>query len=108
MSATPGWLDWQDDALILALKIQPKASQDQIAQPFNDALKIRISAAPVDGKANQHLRRFLAKQFGVSQSRVTLLSGQSARIKRVRIERPEKWPASLAEFKPDSQRIPEK
>jgi len=99
MSSTQNWLEWRGDVLILALKIQPKACHDQIGQPYNDALKIRITAPPVDGKANQHLRRFLAKQFGVSQSRVTLLSGQSARIKRVSIERPEKWPASLAEFK---------
>lgn len=50
------WFECRDDEVILALRIQPKASRDQIAGVEGDRLKIRITAPPVDGKANEHLR----------------------------------------------------
>lgn len=91
------WYEWRDDAVILALRIQPKASRDQIAGIQGGQLKIRITAPPVDGKANEHLRAFLAKTFRVAKSQVSVLSGETGRDKRVRIVGTELWPQFLAE-----------
>lgn len=88
------WYQWQGESLILSVRAQPKASRDEIVGPHGDSLKIRITAPPIDGKANQHLQKFLAKAFGVSKSSVVLESGDSAREKRFRIDKPKKLPES--------------
>lgn len=94
-----GWFDWQDGDLTLRLRIQPRASRDEIVGPHGDALKVRITAPPVEGKANAHLLKLLAKAFGVARSDVTLLSGETGREKRVRIHRPAQLPdAARIEF----------
>jgi uncharacterized protein (TIGR00251 family) len=87
------WFHWQDDTLILQLHLQPKAKKDEIVGPHGDALKVRITAPPVDGKANAHLLKFLARVFGVRQQQVSLLSGDSSRQKRVAIVSPNKLPS---------------
>ena len=84
---------WDGDDLVLNLKIQPKASHDQIAGLHGEQLKIRITAPPVDGKANTHLIRFLAKTFRVPRSNVLIESGQSSRNKVVRIHKPSTIPS---------------
>ena len=88
---------WNERNLELKVRLQPKASRDEIVGPQEDELKIRITAPPVDGKAYAHLIRFLARQFGVPRSRVTLLSGEKGRSKRLRIAAPTRLPAPLAE-----------
>lgn len=77
---------------MLNLRVQPKASRDELAGPQEDCYRVRITAPPVDGKANAHLIAFLAKSFGVSRRAVTLVSGETSRIKRVRIAGPTRWP----------------
>lgn len=90
-----GYYQWQGERLVLQLRVQPRASRDEIVGPHGEeALKIRITAPPVEGKANAHLIRFLAKAFGVSRSQVSLLGGDSSRSKRIAIESPTKLPAS--------------
>ena len=86
---------WEGDTLILEVRVQPRASRDEIVGLHGDALKIRITAPPVDGKANAHLTRFLAKAFGVPRARVTLLGGETGRSKRLRIEAPTRLPAAI-------------
>ena len=86
------WFRWDGDDLLLTLQVQPRASGDAWAGPLDAAYKVRISAPPVDGKANAHLTRFLAKAFGVPRSRVTLLRGAAARRKTFRIQAPVKFP----------------
>lgn len=78
---------WQhaDGDLILRVLIQPRASRDEIAGPQGDELKIRITAPPVDGKANTHLIKFLAKACKVAKSQIAIESGETGRHKRVRI-----------------------
>ena len=98
--ASPAWLHWQDRDLVLQVIIQPRASKDDIAGPQGDRLKIRITAPPVDGQANQHLIRFLAKTFKVPKSRVHIESGESGRLKRIRIQDPQQLPAILAQTSP--------
>jgi len=86
---------WQDGALILQCHLQPKASRDEFAGQHGDSVKIRITAPPVEGKANAHLIGFLAKQFGVAKRDVSILSGELGRQKRVCIQQPGKIPACL-------------
>ncbi|MBI1907007.1 MAG: YggU family protein [Rhodocyclales bacterium] len=74
-----------DGALVLSVHVQPGAKQTGFAGRYGDALKLRLAAPPVDGKANAALCRFLAEYCGVAKSSVTLVSGQSSRAKRVRI-----------------------
>ncbi|QYZ66667.1 MAG: hypothetical protein OI74_03060 [Gammaproteobacteria bacterium (ex Lamellibrachia satsuma)] len=87
-----GWYHWDGDDLTLRLRIQPKASRDTFVGPHSDDFKIRITAPPVDGKANAHLIKLLAKAFGVPRSQVTLVSGKTSRSKCLRIHAPQKAP----------------
>ena len=87
---------WDGTDLILECHLQPKASRDEFAGLHGDRLKIRLTAPPVDGKANAHLLAFLASVFAVSKSQVSLESGQQSRQKRVRIQQPQRLPAELA------------
>ncbi len=86
---------WHGDDLILRLRVQPRASKDEILGPQGDRLKVRVTAPPVDGQANRHLVRFLAKAFGVPRARVVLLGGQTSKDKRLLIRAPGKLPASV-------------
>ncbi|MCY1415490.1 hypothetical protein D9M71_309740 [compost metagenome] len=83
---------WDGEDLILDCHLQPKASSDEFAGRHGDRLKIRLTAPPVEGKANAHLIAFLAKAFGTSKSQVGLISGELNRQKRVRIKQPSKLP----------------
>ena len=74
--------------LQLTLHVQPGASRTEVTRTHGDALKVRLAAPPVDGKANAELLRFLAEVFGVPRRNVTLLRGESSRAKVVRIARP--------------------
>ena len=67
------------DGLVLRLYIQPKASRDSIVGLHGDELKVAITAPPVDGQANAHLVKFLAKQFRVAKSQVLILASISRR-----------------------------
>ena len=74
-----------DGSVILTLHIQPGAKKTEITGLHGEALKIRLAAPPVDGKANAALIAFLAKACGVSKSAVELVSGDTCRAKRVRV-----------------------
>ena len=89
------WYRWEGRDLILRLRIQPRAAHDEIVGPFGDALKIRLTAPPVDGKANEQLRKFLSAQCGVAKSQVTVISGDTSREKRVRITAPRTLPPGI-------------
>ena len=83
-----GWRRDDGDALILALHVQPGAKRTEIAGTHGEALKVRIKAPPVEGKANTALVRYFASAFGVPVRQVTLVRGESSRDKILRIERP--------------------
>ena len=80
------------DALLLTLHVQPGASRTEVAGLHGDALRIRLAAPPVDGKANAELVRFLAEAFGVPRRQVTLVRGDTSRLKVVRIDAPARRP----------------
>lgn len=87
---------WQGDVLILNLHVQPKASKDEWAGLHGERIKLRIKAPPIDGKANAHVLKFIATEFGVKQSACKLLSGESGRDKRIAITTPREFPSNLA------------
>lgn len=70
------------DGLVLRLYIQPKASRDSIVGLHGDELKVAITALPVDGRANAHLTKYLAKQFRVAKSQSSLRKVNLAGINR--------------------------
>lgn len=69
----------------LTLHIQPGAKKSGIAGQHGDALKIRLAAPPVDGKANNCLIEFIAEKLGVARFQVELISGTTSRRKRIRV-----------------------
>lgn len=87
---------WDGADLILDCHLQPKASKDEFAGLHGERVKIRLTAPPVDGKANAQLLAFLARVFAVSKSQISLESGQQSRQKRVRIKQPQRLPDELA------------
>ncbi|HSX91080.1 MAG TPA: DUF167 domain-containing protein [Pseudomonas sp.] len=87
---------WDGQDLILECHLQPKASSDAFAGLHGERLKIRLTAPPVDGKANAQLLAFLARAFAVAKSQVSLESGLQSRLKRVRIQQPQRLPEELA------------
>lgn len=83
---------WQGRDLRLRVKVQPRASRDELGDILDHSLKVRIQSAPVDGKANQQLIAFLASIFKVPKNRIELLSGQTSRIKTLLIREPARLP----------------
>jgi uncharacterized protein (TIGR00251 family) len=91
-----GFYDWRDDDLLLTVKIQPRSSRNEIVGELDGALKIRITATPVDGKANKHLIDFLAEIFQVPKSQIEMLSGKTHRDKRFLVHAPRKLPTMIS------------
>lgn len=79
------WLRVGKGSITLTLHIQPGAKKTEIAGEYGDALKIRLAAPPVDGKANAALVGFVAERLGLAKSAVTLKSGQTSRRKVLEI-----------------------
>ena len=79
------WLTARGDGVILSLHIQPGAKKTELCGLHGEALKVRLQAPPVDGKANDCLLAFVAATLGVAKARVSLVSGQTSRAKRVAV-----------------------
>ena len=75
----------QDGAVTLGVRVQPGASRNEIAGEWEGALKIRLQAPPVDGKANEALIEFLARALNIPKSAVRILTGERSRTKRVEL-----------------------
>ena len=76
----------KDGAVTLRIRVQPRARRTEIIGEHAGALKLKIAAPPVDGKANEECRRFLAKLLDVSTGSIEIISGESSREKVVRID----------------------
>ena len=74
------------DGIRLRIRVQPRASRTELAGRHGDALKVRLTAPPVDGAANEALLRFLADRLGVARSAVRLAAGASGRAKVVAVD----------------------
>jgi uncharacterized protein (TIGR00251 family) len=87
---------WQDKDLILSIYVQPRSSQTHIVGIYNNRLKVKITAAPIDGKANADIHKLFAKLFGVAKSKITIISGKTNRNKNILIQSPTKLPIYIA------------
>ena len=66
---------------LLSVKLQPRASKNEIGEPLGDELKIKVTAPPVDAAANQALIELIAGKLGCSRGKVELVRGQASRHK---------------------------
>jgi uncharacterized protein len=77
----PSFAEKTKDGLLVRLHVQPKASKTEIAGMHGERVKVRVQAKPVEGEANEAVRRFLAKVAGVAVSDVELVRGATSREK---------------------------
>jgi len=75
----------RDGSVVLAVRVQPRASKDEIAGEMDGALKVRLRAPAVEDRANEALIDFLAEVLKTSRSAVSILSGERSRVKRIEI-----------------------
>jgi hypothetical protein len=71
------------EGIIVNVAAKPRSSRAGVDGVAGDALRVRVRAAPVDGKANAELQKTLADAFGIPKSRVEIKSGESSKTKRV-------------------------
>jgi uncharacterized protein (TIGR00251 family) len=81
----PEWYRSSGDCITLTLHVQPGAKQTTLAGLHGDALKIRLAAPPIEGRANEALLRFIADLFRVPLRNVQLKQGEQSRHKRVEV-----------------------
>ncbi len=83
MGLNSEWYEETPQGVILRLKIQPRAKKTSVAGLYGNParLKIRLSAPPIDGKANEELLSFLKLKLGVTYSQLQLLRGQTSPLK---------------------------
>ncbi len=72
-------------AVTFAVKVVPRASKNQIVGIEGDAVKVRLTAPPVEGKANDALIEFLADRLGVRRAQIEIVTGHASRRKVVRV-----------------------
>ena len=89
------WYRRSGERVTLTLHIQPGAKRSEIAGLHGEALKIRLAAPPIDGRANEALLKFIADLFDVPMRQVELNQGSQSRHKVVTVSRSKVDPASL-------------
>ena len=86
MAVPAVWLHRRAAGGTLVLHVQPGARRTEVAGPHGDALKIRLAAPPVDGKANAALIEFVADRLGLPKAAVHLAAGQTSRRKILEVD----------------------
>ncbi len=71
--------------ILLKVYLQPKSSKNEIMGPYRDGIKIKVTAPPVEGKANEALIRFLAKELGILPAQIEILKGHHSREKTLKL-----------------------
>lgn len=71
--------------ILLKVYLQPKSSKNEVGGPYRDGIKVKVTAPPIKGKANEALIRFLSKELGISPSSIEILKGLHTREKTLRI-----------------------
>lgn len=84
---------WDGDTLVVNILGKPSAVKDAIGKPHGTQLKISVTATPKNGKATDHMVRFLAPLFGVTVADIEVVFGQENVNKQLRIKAPKKLPA---------------
>lgn len=82
---------------ILKIYLQPKSSKNEIVGPYRDGVKVKVTAPPVEGKANEALIRFLAKELKIPLAHIEILKGHHSRKKTLKVSKAEyqEWPTRL-------------
>ena len=70
----------------LSVRVTPRAGRDELAGWRDGVLQVRLRAPPVEGKANEALRRFLGDRLGVATARIEIAAGATSRTKQLRVE----------------------
>jgi len=81
----PAFITAQPDGVLLAVKLQPRASKIEIGEPLGAELRIKVTAPPVDAAANEALLRLLAETLDCPRRQVELVRGHTSRHKTVRV-----------------------
>ncbi len=68
--------------------LQPKSSKNEVVGPYRDGIKVKVTAPPAEGKANEALIRILAKEYGIPPSRIEIVKGFHSREKTLKISSP--------------------
>lgn len=89
------WYRRDGDDVLLVLHVQPGAKRTEVSGLHGDALKIRLAAPPIEGRANEALLRFIADSFGVPLRNVELKQGAQSRHKTIRVGGSKVAPESL-------------
>ncbi len=80
------WLREDDGGVVFRVQVQPRAAKNRIQGLHGDALKLSLTAPPVEGAANRLCREFLARALKVPKSRVEVVGGHKSRHKSIRVE----------------------
>jgi len=83
---------WDDENLVLCIAVQPRASNNALVGIHGEQIKVRLTAPPVEGKANQALIKQLAQWFKVPVSQISIQQGQTSKRKIVHIKCPKHLP----------------
>ena len=89
------WAARTPDGWLLSVHVQPGARRTEVAGMHGSALKIRVAAPPVEGKANAALEAFVAERLRVARSRVRVAKGELSREKRIAVSDPAADPGAL-------------
>ena len=81
----PGFLRVQADGVLLSVKLQPRASANEIGEALGNELRIKVTAPPVDAAANEALVKLLARELDCPRNRVELVRGHTSRHKIVKL-----------------------
>jgi uncharacterized protein len=84
-AGVPGFIRIQPDGVLLSIKLQPRASANEIGEPLGEELRVRVTSPPVDSAANEALVRLLAAELDCPRNRVELVRGHSSRHKIVKV-----------------------
>ncbi|MCL5798801.1 MAG: DUF167 domain-containing protein [Gammaproteobacteria bacterium] len=88
---------WEGKTLVVNILGKARASKDAIGQPRATHLKVTVTAPPENGRATDHMVRFLAREFGVSPSAIEVVFGRMSARKQLRITAPTKLPQVFRE-----------
>ncbi|HAM71513.1 MAG TPA: DUF167 domain-containing protein [Verrucomicrobiales bacterium] len=83
--ALPGWISPNPSGATLCLKVQPRASRNEVGPAVGAQLKVKVTAPPVDSAANDAVVELLAERLGCSRGSVQILRGQSSRNKVIQV-----------------------
>lgn len=75
----------KETAITLKIHLHPRASRNGIDGVHGDALKVRVTAPPLEGRANKAVQKFLAEHLGIPPARIAIIAGQRSREKLVRV-----------------------